>query len=81
MEYLENDEPILWRRIYSLPASAMVHFNHSAHINADVQCATCHGDVSQMTVAQQMVDVANMAWCVSCHQENNASADCLTCHH
>jgi len=81
MEYLENDEPILWRKVYSLPAGAMVHFNHSAHINADVECATCHGDVSQMTVAQQMVDVARMGWCVSCHEENGASADCLTCHH
>lgn len=81
MEYLENEEPILWRRVHSLPASAMVHFKHSPHVNAGVECATCHGDVSQMTVAQQMVDVANMGWCVSCHEENGASADCLTCHH
>jgi hypothetical protein len=34
-----------------------------------------------MTVAQQVVDVANMGWCLGCHREQGASVDCLTCHH
>lgn len=81
MEHLENEEPLLWRKVHVLPASAMVHFKHSPHVRAGVECATCHGDVARMTVARQVVDVANMGWCVSCHRENGASDDCLTCHH
>ena len=81
MTYMENEEPILWRKVHVLPTSAMVHFKHSPHVAAGVECATCHGDVGQMTVAQQMVNVADMGWCIACHQENGASTDCLTCHH
>lgn len=81
MEYYQNDEPIVWRKVNALPESAMVHFNHAPHIRAGVDCATCHGDVGQMTVAQAVLNVADMGWCVSCHQENQASSDCLTCHH
>lgn len=81
MEYYQNDEPILWHKVNSLPEGAMVHFVHAPHIQAGVECATCHGDVAQMTVAQATLNVANMGWCVSCHEENQASTDCLTCHH
>jgi hypothetical protein len=81
MTLLDNDEPLLWRKVHVLPASAMVHFKHSPHVRAGVECATCHGDVSQMTVARRVVDVADMGWCLSCHRERGASVDCLTCHH
>ena len=76
-----NGEPMVWRKVHVLPTSAMVHFKHSPHIRAGVECSTCHGDVAQMTVAQQVVDVANMGWCLDCHREQGASIDCLTCHH
>ncbi|MGE0160866.1 MAG: cytochrome c3 family protein [Gemmatimonadales bacterium] len=76
-----NGEPMVWRKVHVIPTSAMVHFKHSPHIRAGVECATCHGDVAQMTVAQQVVDVANMGWCLDCHREQGASVDCLTCHH
>jgi Cytochrome c7 and related cytochrome c/Class III cytochrome C family len=74
-------EPLVWRRVYTLPAEAMVHFKHKPHIRAGVECATCHGDLSQMTVAQEVVNVANMGWCLDCHRERGAPTDCLTCHH
>jgi hypothetical protein len=76
-----NGEPMVWRKVHVMPASAMVHFKHSPHVRAGVECSTCHGDVAQMTVAQQVVDVANMGWCLDCHREQGASIDCLTCHH
>ncbi|SVA75713.1 uncharacterized protein METZ01_LOCUS128567 [marine metagenome] len=76
-----NGEPMVWRKVHVLPTSAMVHFKHKPHVQAGVDCTTCHGEVSQMTVAQQMVDVANMGWCLDCHIERDASIDCLTCHH
>lgn len=42
-------------------------------------CATCHGDVMFMSKIRQ-VRTLSMGWCVSCHRENGASIDCLTCH-
>lgn len=81
MGNLERGEPVIWRKVNTLPTSAMVHFKHSPHIAAGVECATCHGDVGSMTVARQVVNVADMGWCLSCHKERGASVDCLTCHH
>jgi hypothetical protein len=74
-------EPMVWRKVNVMPTSAMIHFKHRPHIRADVDCATCHGDVSQMTVAQQVVNTASMGWCLDCHRVSGASIDCLTCHH
>lgn len=74
-------EPLVWRKVNAMPVSAMIHFKHKPHIRANVDCATCHGDVGQMTVAQRVIDTANMGWCLDCHRESGASVDCLTCHH
>ncbi|HUE90288.1 MAG TPA: cytochrome c3 family protein [Vicinamibacterales bacterium] len=68
-----------WQRVYGYPRQAHVRFDHAPHIRAKVDCTTCHGDVAQQTVAQRNVNLT-MGFCVSCHQENNASLDCLTCH-
>ena len=81
MELLERGEPLIWRKVNVMPAAAMVHFRHNAHTRAGIDCVTCHGDVSQMTVARQVVRTADMGWCVRCHRERDASDDCLTCHH
>lgn len=81
MDSLDRGESVLWRKVHVMPKSAMVHFKHNYHARAGIDCATCHGDVAQMTVARQVVDVADMGWCVSCHKEQNASVDCLSCHH
>ena len=81
MELLQNREPLVWNKVNVMPASAMVHFKHKPHARAEVACATCHGDVGQMTVAQQVFNTADMGWCVSCHKDSGASVDCLTCHH
>ena len=81
MERLERREPLVWGKVNVLPASAMVHFKHKPHARAEVDCSACHGDVAQMTVAQSVINIADMGWCVSCHRENEASVDCLTCHH
>lgn len=68
-----------WQRVYGYPREAHVRFDHAPHIRAKVDCTTCHGDVAQQTVAQRNVNLT-MGFCVTCHQENNASLDCLTCH-
>ena len=81
MTALDAGTSIAWRKVNVLPATAMVHFKHSPHILAGVECTTCHGDVAQMALAEEVVETADMGWCVSCHRENEASVDCLTCHH
>ncbi len=76
--HFENDEPIQWKRVHRLPDH--VQFLHEAHINAGINCSTCHGDVGGMKVVEQVRDL-KMGDCVDCHRENNAPTDCLTCHY
>jgi len=68
-----------WVRVYGYVREAHVKFNHAPHIRAKVECATCHGNIGEQTVAQRNVDL-NMGFCVTCHRENDAPIDCLTCH-
>jgi hypothetical protein len=69
-----------WQRVYAYPREAHVRFEHAPHIRAKVECSTCHGDMTQQDVARRVVDM-NMAFCVNCHAEKQASNDCLTCHY
>lgn len=88
-----SQQPIDWQRIYRLPDHT--RFDHSAHVQAGVSCATCHGNVAQM---QQVVQVRplKMGDCVACHQQpvaatsaqdalaprrQMAPTSCGTCHY
>ena len=75
----EKGIDLQWQRVYGYVQEAHVKFNHAPHIRAEVECATCHGNIGEQTVAQRNVDL-NMGFCVNCHNANNASVDCLTCH-
>ena len=75
----EKGIDLAWQRVYGYPQTAHVKFNHAPHIRAKLDCSTCHGNIGQQTVAQRNVDV-NMGFCVTCHRENKAPTDCLTCH-
>ncbi len=57
-----------------------MRFDHASHIRSKVECSTCHGDMTQQDVATRVVKM-NMAFCVNCHTEKQASNDCLTCHY
>ena len=48
--------------------------------SAKVDCATCHGDMTQATTAQKLVN-HNMGTCLTCHRQKGASQDCATCHY
>ena len=78
LDYWENEEPIPWLRVHDLPD--YVRFAHKPHIRAGVGCTDCHGNVEAMEAAVQ-VESLSMGWCVSCHEERNASRDCLVCHY
>ncbi len=82
---VQNGEPIKWVPVFILPD--FVYFNHRPHIAAGVNCETCHGELSRMTVAQPRKGF-NMGFCLHCHRTRFAYdqvtltrlTDCGTCH-
>jgi len=79
-DYAAKGREIPWVRVYGFDAQALVKFNHAPHIRAQVQCATCHGDMTQAETAQKLV-THNMGTCLTCHRQKGASQDCATCHY
>ncbi len=65
-ESSKSGKPIEWRRVHKLPD--YVNFNHSGHIRAGIDCASCHGEVETMGVVTQMHPL-NMGWCLDCHRD------------
>ena len=63
--YWDRQEPIPWVRIFKVPEHAQ--FTHKAHVQAGVQCQTCHGRIEAMeqvaAVTGQNIlnDLANLA--------------------
>jgi hypothetical protein len=64
-ESWSTGQPIPWVRVHELPDYA--YFNHSAHLNAGVGCANCHGNVAQMELVTQSQPLS-MSWCLDCHR-------------
>ena len=81
--YVSRDEAVPWVPVAIQPD--FVHFNHRPHVAAGVACETCHGDLTQMTVAEPQPR-QNMGWCLDCHKtmapENfTRLSDCSICHY
>ncbi len=76
----EQGLDLAWQRVYDYTREAHVRFEHAPHIRAGTACATCHGNQAEQTVAVRAVDM-DMAFCVNCHTQKQASNDCLTCHY
>jgi hypothetical protein len=79
-DYAAKGREIPWVRVYGFEPQALVKFNHAPHIRARVECATCHGDMTQADTAQKLVN-HNMGTCLTCHRQKGASQDCATCHY
>jgi len=87
--YWEERKPIEWIQIHRLPEHVM--FRHNRHVAAGLACQECHGQVQEMhkvyLVPQRVwvngvpANTLEMGWCISCHEQKNASIDCLTCHY
>jgi hypothetical protein len=85
-DYVLNNKPIAWVPVAQVPD--FVHFVHRPHIAAGLNCETCHGDMSQVEIAQNP-QVMNMGWCLNCHRARTANdpekrtklTDCGTCHY
>ena len=78
--YAAKGREIPWERVYGFESQALVKFQHAPHIRAKVDCATCHGNMTQADTAQKLVN-HNMGSCLTCHRQKGASQDCATCHY
>ncbi len=61
----ETGEPIAWTKVHDTPD--FVFFDHSAHVNKGIGCATCHGRVDEMAVMSKE-NPLYMKWCLECHR-------------
>jgi hypothetical protein len=61
-----SGQSIEWTKVNDLPD--FVYFNHSAHVNKGVGCATCHGRVDKMPLVWQEQSL-QMEWCLGCHRQ------------
>lgn len=81
IRYIENEEEIPWKKIYSVPQH--VYFSHRRHvIIGEMDCETCHGNVVEKTspITEPFLEM-NMKKCMECHKENKVTNDCLSCHY
>lgn len=67
VDYWKRQESIPWVRIHKLPEH--VRFPHSMHVQAGLQCQTCHGPVEEMEKVYQFSSL-QMGWCIDCHRGN-----------
>ncbi|MBL7902723.1 MAG: c-type cytochrome [Bacteroidia bacterium] len=66
-----KQNPLKWIKVHNLPDH--VYFNHSQHVVVGkIECATCHGDLKTMTVAEQKAPLT-MRWCVDCHRKTEVA--------
>ena len=80
MAYAAGKREIPWERVYGFPKESMVKFQHAPHVRAKIECARCHGDMTQVTTAQRAVN-HTMGSCLNCHRQYKASEDCAACHY
>jgi hypothetical protein len=62
----ESGRPMNWRRIHSLPDH--VYFDHRPHVNAGVECQTCHGEIQTLDIVSQHMSM-RMGNCLGCHRD------------
>ncbi|MDH3891215.1 MAG: hypothetical protein OEV49_09035 [candidate division Zixibacteria bacterium] len=78
-EYIDRSEDIPWVRITEMDPH--VHTSHKAHIRyAGYACTQCHNGLDQQVDTPLDLHVTTMEACIECHEENNVSDGCLTCH-
>jgi hypothetical protein len=86
VQAVQNNQPIEWVPVAIVPD--FVQFNHRPHIAAGLNCETCHGDMTKVTIAENP-QIMNMGWCLNCHKERAGEdqelliklTDCGTCHY
>ncbi len=77
-EYDKAKAAVPWVRVYTvLPG---VKWSHRKHLDAGINCLTCHGNVPDLQVMAKIKSVTTMGGCLNCHQNHGAPTTCVTCH-
>jgi c(7)-type cytochrome triheme protein len=76
-EFEKDGKRIPWVRIYILPD--FVVFSHKQHLDANVKCEECHGQVTSREVLEKEQDFT-MKTCMACHRARKARTTCDLCH-
>jgi hypothetical protein len=77
---VERGEAPTWNRYFAVPEH--VYFSHRRHVRiAKLECKTCHGDMQEHERPPPIATAKlRMAICVNCHNREQVSVDCTTCH-
>jgi hypothetical protein len=76
--FVRDHKALPWVKIYKLPS--FVYFSHQVHVKqAGVECAECHGAVSERDVLAKEKSIA-MTDCMKCHDQRKAPNGCDVCH-
>lgn len=76
---LSEGRELEWTRLFRQPPH--VFYSHRRHVTvADLECQTCHGGISTSRALPTTVQQLTMEACMDCHQENDVTNDCTTCH-
>jgi hypothetical protein len=78
--YARQGREVPWQRVYGFAPESLVRFQHAPHFRARIDCARCHGDMTQAATAEPLVK-HTMGTCLSCHRQNKATEDCAACHY
>ncbi len=83
--FLGPDNKPVWSHITefrTLPTDT-IKFSHKTHVDAKMQCATCHKGIENATALTSRLRVT-MKECIDCHQKthvgDNVRNDCVICH-
>jgi hypothetical protein len=78
--FVKDGNPV-WSKVTALPAE--VKFSHKNHIDAKVECATCHQGIENSKEVSSRLRV-DMKGCMDCHAKTKvtakASNNCASCH-
>lgn len=77
---IAKKEELPWRRIYRVPVH--VRYPHARHVTVGkIPCEKCHGEIAKSKKPPtRALNKLSMDFCLDCHAERKATADCLACH-
>lgn len=75
--YFNTNTPTPWVKVFYIPEHVL--FNHQRHIQRQIACESCHGEIKQQDRLKGQR--FKMGFCITCHREKDANLGCwLACH-
>ena len=76
----ESPETVMYKPAPLILPTANLKFNHKVHIDHEIPCANCHGNMDTIAVANHENSLPVMGTCITCHTGEEAPDECATCH-